>query len=101
MKAKYEEWRYEHLTLTKAALEEMLWTGEDHADVRDHLNAVEAEIATRRYVLLGVWDGRVVKEYGRWRTDQQCFQMAETMGLPPDGDFTLGGKPFKTIVRRC
>jgi hypothetical protein len=101
MKPNYSGWRYEHLIQTKSALEEMLWTGDDFPDVREHLIAVEREIGLRRFVLLAVWDGRIVKEYGRWQNEKECLEHAEQMGLPVGGDFTLGGRPFKTLVRRC
>jgi len=93
-------WRYEHLVAIKQQLEDMLRTGEDYGDVREHLTAVEGEIAKRRYVLIAVWDGRIVREYGRWRSEEEGKKQAEQMGLPVGADFTLGGKPFKTIVRR-
>jgi hypothetical protein len=51
--------------------------------------------------LLGIWDGRIGEEYGRWRTEKECHDFAEqVVGLPAGADYTLGGKTFRLIVRR-
>jgi hypothetical protein len=95
----YSGWRYEHLLTIQEQLEDILQEGEDCADVRHHLRAVNAEIPRRVCGLMAHWNGQVVREYGRWRSDKECYQQAKDMGLDVSRKFTVGGKPFETFIR--
>ena len=100
MKMSYEKWRYSDLLSVKEQLEDLLQSGEEYFDVRAQLKAVDEEILKRTFVLSAEFDGRLVKEYGRWASKEECIEQAETMGLPVDVNFTLGKLLFRTIIQQ-
>ncbi|MFV0443900.1 MAG: hypothetical protein ACK5Q5_10045 [Planctomycetaceae bacterium] len=100
MKCSFETWSFDNLKCIRDQLEESLRCGEDYPDVRDQLVAVEREIANRRFCLVGTLSGRIVKEYGRWSTRQQCEASAEQMGLPVRTEFELSGQRFQMEVKQ-
>lgn len=100
MNPNYATWTYEQLEKAREQLEELLRIGEDYPDVRTQLKAVADESAKRSFVLVGILSGRIVKEYGRWPTEEKGKEAAAGMGLPVGQDFVLSGQSFKTAVKR-
>jgi hypothetical protein len=93
----YPHLSYERLAGMRQILEALAQEGEAFGDVQRQLAAVKTEMETRKFRLVGRWDGQHVKEYGRWQTAQQCENHAEQLGLPV-GAYELRGKPFEMLV---
>ena len=93
---KYDEWSYANLLNLKDQLEENIRSGEP---MRAVLIEVNKEIAERRFALVGVLGGRIVTEYGRWKSHVRCEEQAAGMGLPIGAKFELGQQPFETTIR--
>jgi hypothetical protein len=92
----YDYWSYTNLLDIKEQLEESIRGGEP---MRSVLLAVNKEIAERRFALVGVLGGRIVKEYGRWKNHQQCEEQARTMVIPLGTAIELDNQRFEVAVR--
>jgi hypothetical protein len=92
----YDHWSYINLLNLKEQLEDSIRNGEP---MRAVLLAVNKEIAERRFALVGVLGGSIVKEYGRWKTRERCEEQAKAMGLPVGTPFEFEKQRFQTVVR--
>lgn len=92
----YDEWSYVNLLNLKEQLEDSIRSGQP---MRAVLLAVNKEIAERRFALVGVLGGTIVKEYGRWKTLERCQEQATAMGLPVGTPFEFEKQRFETVVR--
>jgi Ser/Thr protein kinase RdoA (MazF antagonist) len=88
---------YEKLAALRQLLEELVQQEGMERDEGAHLNAVKQEMEMRRFRLVGKSDGQTVREYGRWRTREQCEQQAQQLGLPL-GRYQLRDQPFEIAV---
>jgi hypothetical protein len=92
----YDDWSYANLLNLKEQLEENIRGGQP---MRAILLAVNKEIAERRFALVGVLGGGIVKEYGRWKNRERCEEQAKRMGLPVGSPFEFEKQRFETVVR--
>ncbi len=92
----YDEWSYANLLNLKEQLEDSIRRGQP---LRSVLLAVNKEIAERRFALVGVLGGNIVKEYGRWKSRARCEEQAKRMGLPVGTPFAFAKQRFETVVR--
>ena len=96
----YSKWSYSDLMTAKNQIEEILQAGENYPDVHEHLLKINTELDGRTFILEAEFDGKVVKEYGRWATEDQCKERADLMGFPVGCEIELRGKQFRTVVRQ-
>jgi hypothetical protein len=92
----YDGWSYANLLDLKEQVEDSTRSGQP---VRTVLLAVNKEIAERRFALVGVLAGRIVKEFGRWKSRERCDEQAKAMGLPVGTPLEFEKERFETIVR--
>ena len=100
MNPNYENWQFEHLLNIKEQLEEDLSDDDALIQINPLLVAIDNEIKKRKYALVGEFDGKIVKEYGRWQSPEICKERAEIMGLPVEVKFNLDGRTFRTLVQQ-
>jgi len=93
----YPHLSYERLAGMRQVLEALAEEGDGFLELQRRLVAVKTEMETRKFRLIGRWDGQHVKEYGRWQTEQQCESHAQQLGLPV-GTYDLRGKPFEMLI---
>lgn len=92
----YENWSFRNLLRLKADLEKEIVGGQP---LQGTLTACNAEIAARKFALVGVHDGKVVKEYDRLRTAAACEDLAaDALGFPVGVEQELNGKTFYTRI---
>lgn len=91
----YNTWSYENLLNLRSQLEECSQSGQPFQQT---LYEVTKEIAERRFALVAILGGRARKEYGRWKTPDECREAANRMGLPVGGNFELQGQKFEMTV---
>ena len=92
----YDDWSYANLLNLKEQLDDCIRSGQP---MRAVLLAVNNEIAERRFALVGVLGGGMVKEYGRWKRRDRCEEQAKRMGLPVGTPFEFEKQLFETAVR--
>jgi hypothetical protein len=92
----YDHWSYANLLNLKEQVEDSIRYGQPMGVV---LLEVNKEIAERRFILVGVLGGRIVKEYGRWKSRERCEEQAKGMGLPVGTAFEFEKQHFETVVR--
>jgi hypothetical protein len=93
----YPHVSYERLAGMRQILEELAEEADTIPEVQRQLIAVKTEMETRRFRLIGRWGGQQVKEYGRWRSAEQCENHAAQLGLPL-GAYELRGKRFEMLI---
>ena len=92
----YDGWEYRNLLNLRADLEDEIRRGQP---LQAALAAANKAIGSRRFALIGLHGGRNVKEYGRWRTPQECESQAKRMGLPVGSPFEFMGLSFETRIQ--
>ena len=93
----YAHISYERLVGMRLLLEELVERGDTSAEVPAELDTIKTEMETRRFRLVGRRAGDSLREYGRWRTREQCEQHAQSLGLPV-GKYEVDGKMFEMVV---
>jgi hypothetical protein len=92
----YTTWPYVNLLTLKHELEKRILAGD--VQHKATLKAFNAEIESRKFILIATLGGHLLTEYGRWRTNAEAELWATQHGLPVDADFEFSGIPFKTKV---
>ena len=93
----YDQLSYERLVGMRFLLEEMIADGDASPRVPIQLDTINTEMEMRHFRLVGRHLGDSIREYGRWRTREQCEQQAKSLGLPV-GTYIVNGRPFEMVV---